>query len=836
MRLHYFSQRLRNKLELTAQTGTVLIEAPSGYGKTTAVRDYLDVRAGKGARVFWFTAVADELPGSVWMRVCRVLEKVDAERGSHLIRLGVPTNMTVGEVAEELLHIQCDRETYVVLDDFHLIDGRLSEALYKAIFHHGGRQLHLIFIAQVFTRSTTRLARQFSLHMIRQEDLILYPADIREFFFAGGAELSDTQAEALFRKTGGWIIAICLQLKEYRETGVLEEGTSGDILQLMQQLEWDHLDEDCRRLLLLLSHFDNVTVPQVCHMLDVEWIPDKLWRFLNHDGFIRYEPQSQRYFPHVILLRLIRKKFERVSEEVRRICYHRSGTWYEKQGMQEEAMECFYQNRDWECILRLPHIGMSLCHVSGRPYIEIVLELLRECPAGTRKKYPITLLRFLYQLFGAGRFQEYEYYYQEFQSLIEEAGESDRRILTGEWMLMGMYRHYPKLDEMIKVCGEAQKLLPGGRSVVISPDEPFGFSCTSLWFLFHSKPGMADICGDQLEEFLMLYSAISNGRGKGGDSLYRGELACMRGDLVRAEILAHKAAAEGERSRQITICFGAALLFGRIALARGDSALQEYALSYLEKQKMLFQNYLPGQMVSRMEETVQSMLFSMKERQMYGAEWAREGHFEEGMMAIGSLMAGHIYITGLIAGREYTKAIGLMESMLSSDGRICTNVAKHYIFIGLAICYGAIHCEKEAVEMLTKALDLAVADGIIGNVGRFLPALKNYAETPQIQKQYGAFLTKLRSRRITYTIDSDSIFYTETEKEEVSEKNSAPILDSLSARECEVADLVAEGHSNKEIAQILCISEATVKYHLRTIFSKMQIDKRSKLVRMLKKQ
>jgi DNA-binding NarL/FixJ family response regulator len=52
----------------------------------------------------------------------------------------------------------------------------------------------------------------------------------------------------------------------------------------------------------------------------------------------------------------------------------------------------------------------------------------------------------------------------------------------------------------------------------------------------------------------------------------------------------------------------------------------------------------------------------------------------------------------------------------------------------------------------------------------------------------------------------------------------------LTPREIEVVRMVAEGHRNKEIADALFISEGTVKAHLRTIFEKLGISSRMKLI------
>lgn len=52
----------------------------------------------------------------------------------------------------------------------------------------------------------------------------------------------------------------------------------------------------------------------------------------------------------------------------------------------------------------------------------------------------------------------------------------------------------------------------------------------------------------------------------------------------------------------------------------------------------------------------------------------------------------------------------------------------------------------------------------------------------------------------------------------------------LTAREIEVVRMVARGLRNKEIADQLSITEGTVKAHLRTIFEKVGVDSRAKLI------
>lgn len=69
----------------------------------------------------------------------------------------------------------------------------------------------------------------------------------------------------------------------------------------------------------------------------------------------------------------------------------------------------------------------------------------------------------------------------------------------------------------------------------------------------------------------------------------------------------------------------------------------------------------------------------------------------------------------------------------------------------------------------------------------------------------------------------------------ISEQNAVGKIDSnptdiLTARELQIAALVALGHSNKQVSIKLDISEWTVSAHLRRIFIKLKVDSRAAMV------
>ena len=60
--------------------------------------------------------------------------------------------------------------------------------------------------------------------------------------------------------------------------------------------------------------------------------------------------------------------------------------------------------------------------------------------------------------------------------------------------------------------------------------------------------------------------------------------------------------------------------------------------------------------------------------------------------------------------------------------------------------------------------------------------------------------------------------------------------DSLTPTELQVAELVAEGHSNPQIAQHLLMGRATVKSHLEHVFTKLGVSSRAELAAVVVRQ
>jgi len=62
--------------------------------------------------------------------------------------------------------------------------------------------------------------------------------------------------------------------------------------------------------------------------------------------------------------------------------------------------------------------------------------------------------------------------------------------------------------------------------------------------------------------------------------------------------------------------------------------------------------------------------------------------------------------------------------------------------------------------------------------------------------------------------------------------NNDELLEPLTARETEVLQLIARGLANKQVALKLNISEHTVKFHLSSLYAKLNVSSRTEAIRV----
>lgn len=168
-----------------------------------------------------------------------------------------------------------------------------------------------------------------------------------------------------------------------------------------------------------------------------------------------------------------------------------------------------------------------------------------------------------------------------------------------------------------------------------------------------------------------------------------------------------------------------------------------------------------------------------------------------------------------------------LRDMLEVYNRLISLSTRNFMCVGLALCYLAIGLPNRAAEWLDQSMTLAEQDKNYTFLACFRKYLSILFLLPSMKKKHGRAIQEIKALEIHYTKAEESRIFFMLEK-------YPEQMGQLTEREREVAQLVAAGLRNKEIAEKLFISEETVKSHIRSIFNKTNIDRRSRLVELLK--
>ncbi len=173
----------------------------------------------------------------------------------------------------------------------------------------------------------------------------------------------------------------------------------------------------------------------------------------------------------------------------------------------------------------------------------------------------------------------------------------------------------------------------------------------------------------------------------------------------------------------------------------------------------------------------------------------------------------------LLAQKQYAKALLLIEAFLAREQK------NQYLYLQVralawqAIAYHGLGQEVKALASLKRALDLAAPEGYIRSFlvssGALIPVLRQARQAGI----YPDYTDRLLS-------DAEGEFKCQP----AASKASTALVEPLSERELEVLKLLAQGFSDKKIAETLFLARDTVHTHLKNIYSKLDVHSRTEAI------
>jgi LuxR family maltose regulon positive regulatory protein len=205
--------RLSGRLGRGAESRLLLISAPAGFGKTTVLAEWL--AAAPERSVAWLSLEeSDRQPATYWTYLIAALQTVAPAVGGSALELLQSAQASIetllATVLNELSSVPDD--IYLMLDDYHLVDGPDIQPGMTFLVEHLPPQVHLV----ISTREDpalplARLRARGELVEVRAVDLRFTPEEAAAYLNgAMGLALTPGDVAALEGRTEGWIAALQL--------------------------------------------------------------------------------------------------------------------------------------------------------------------------------------------------------------------------------------------------------------------------------------------------------------------------------------------------------------------------------------------------------------------------------------------------------------------------------------------------------------------------------------------------------------------------------------------------------------------------------------------------
>ncbi len=414
-------ERLLEMMDRASEAPLTLISAPAGYGKSVVVGHWIERRR---ERAVWLSL--DESDGEVRTFLRYLLVALDdlapgaCASLAALLASAVPPSIDAlaAHLGNGLDSLESD--CYIVLDDYHRID-QLSPVheLLTRLLEHPPRPAHLVLVTrQDPPLALAGLRGRGQLNEVRLEDLRFNDFETAEFMTrATPLRLDEERLANLHQAVEGWAVGLQLVSLALRHTsdpdallGELRGGLPYTQEYLMQEV-LSNQSAEVQTLLLTCSILDRFCTRLLDHMCGEEHpeldAPRLMSELQTCNLFVLcLDDQGEWFRFHHLFQELLRGELERTEGEARsRALHQKAGEWFAGEGSVGEAVGHFLAAGDDERAARLVERDARRVLGEGRWYaLERRMALLPETVIQQR---PLLLLGRAFR----------HYYHMEFSSL-----------------------------------------------------------------------------------------------------------------------------------------------------------------------------------------------------------------------------------------------------------------------------------------------------------------------------------------------------------------------------------------------------------------------------------
>ena len=801
----YIPPRIAHAVSAVTEKPLTLICAGSGYGKTTAVVSCLE-RVPRNTVYRWYTCFG-EPPERAWEGICRLISFADARIGGYLGKLELPNVDHLGYISSLMSEISCERETILIIDNFHMAAFPAPYRLLNALAMHGCDKLHIAVLSHALFSDEGQGALDPRVCHVPQDVFCFSQADIVKLFSISGASLSTAQAARLAQATEGWVAALRLHMAGLLAGGELAEGVG--INELMELSFWRHLDERQQSLFLGLSLLDTFTEAQAARMLGRDVIPEALWSAVCSNAFVRRA--GSKYTLHSLLKSFLSAKLDTKPEVFLRKMYGRAGMANQLQGKNVEAVLLYMDAFEDANTLSVPLTSLQLAELV-QTQAENLDAFLSRCRTELLEERCQLLLRVAAQasLCGKGRLSRTAQTRLEQIKVLPNGDTQLQRKAEAALEMAASFQAYNDIAAMSRHHAAVIELLDDPQDFDLT-NNSWTFCIPSVVYMFWRQSGKLAESVSLLHQGIPNYALLSGGKGLGGPEIMAAEALLLSGRTDEAATKGYLARAVAQKAGQDSVIFCAHTLFARTALLKGDTGAFLSSLNAIERQAFEGTEFL----CLTASEAALGFLYSMLDMESRLPPWLLSPETVRRTLYPVSAPFALIVTLRYIRRHAPEELIGTAEAYIRETDELHHLMPKLYFLLEQAAWYEQRGERKSALEKTRLALALALPDEV------YLPFAEYYGELSGVFSDGrlwgGKELERIRALGRQFVNGSAMVRAAIT--------GASP----LTPREREIALLAQKRVSTKEIAEKLCVSAATVKNTLNKVYSKLGISGKAEL-------
>lgn len=796
--------RVEKKLESLFRYSLTVICASRGYGKTTAVRNFLEDQ--RDVKIIWFT-----IPDYVMDETClcknfcaTIMDDLKLEESKNKVRKRLIDMNTEFDFILQEIKRTVTKRMVLVIDDYQFSSSKKLEHLIEAVVECNISKLNVVIISRESPKIKFEL--DDNCLMLHQDFLNFENDEIDEFFRLNGIALNPIEKEKLYHYSDGWGIAVYLSLFNYLQNQ--EINCSLSVENLICTVIYEQFTQREKEILLKLSVLDHFTREQAIFVSGSKKAGDVIDKLWNNRCFIHFDKIDGCYYLHNILKSGLQSEIDKTNikaSEIEKL----NGDWYLKREQYVLAIGQYYKSEQYKYIYQVIESTYSVEYIHAIP--EIIHNVFTKMEDEQKREHPITYIGLIcsYMFFideekGKERLEEAKAFYASYNS--EEVN------INGEISLIESFSKFNDFDVFSSKLAQTIGYFGNHSSKILNNKMTFNFGVPCILYLYHKNRGkMAELC-EKFDETIKNLYKLTNGCGAGAGYEMKAEYHLEVGEYKKAKEYAHTAIEAAHCNKQDSVIICAEFLLARLYFLEGNFGR---AITIFQKlQEQACQSDVPS-IISQIEMSI-GYGYGIIGKISDMPKWIVAYDITKSKaMLEGSQACFIMFGVAMILNKDFER--------LETHSRIMGNAFEKnrnlyrlvYSYIFSAIAKNQLGRKPEATKDLITALLLGEADKM---ELPFIEMSPHFIDLLSEVSFENAFSEKLIGRCLKFTYHYKTF-------------NSKTKLSLLSRREEEVIIILSKGYKQKDICDELSISLPTVKTHIKNIYNKLGVNNKTDALR-----